>query len=506
MSTVERTWQLTDDELAALRCPRSDLLVEQPDGADAWTMAEGPFDRYRRTLEVGRADGSGVRTVVERTEYKVAVPFWWPYLAWPLRRALADRNREPRGRWWWPREVVAADTARLISLVATIAAMAGYMGVLIGQTITFAARDFGVDDSVQANTLAGVRVGVLVSMVLITRADRIGRRPLLIWFTFGAIVFSALGAAAPSMVALGGAQTIARGLTTGLLTLTALAATEEVPARSRAMAIAVMYVTTGFGAALVLWVLPLADVAPGGWRILYLVPLLFLPALWRVARRLPETRRFEAAAASQAPGAINWGRFILVGFTALVAAMFASPASQLRNEFLSGDLGFTAAQISVFQLLVSIPATLAVPVGGHLADRFSRRWIGAGGLIVSSLAAAASYQLSGLWLWITASIGFTVAAGTVPALRGYQVELFPTRARARVGGMIDTLAVTGSAIGLVTVGWLSVRWDDLGAAIGVMVFAPLAVAVVIFVFFPETARVELEELNPTDPSLDASAR
>jgi hypothetical protein len=67
--------------------------------------------------------------------------------------------------------------------------------------------------------------------------------------------------------------------------------------------------------------------------------------------------------------------------------------------------------------------------------------------------------------------------------------------------MIDVLAVTGSAIGLVTVGQLAVRWDDLGLAIGSMVFAPLLVAAAIVAFFPETANRELEHFNPEDPDL-----
>ncbi len=512
MTVVKRTRTLTRAQLAELRQPRADVVLEEQAGPDRWRMVEGPFDRYERSIEVvsgsesiDHADETGTVTVVERTEYRLAVTYWRIYLGLPMRYAIASLDRRPRRRAWWPKEVVASDTARLIGLLATIGAMTGYMGVLIGQTITFAAAEFEVDDAAQADTLAAVRGGVLVSMLLIARADSRGRKPLIVKFTYGAILLTALGAIAPNMLALGGSQALARGLTTGLITLVTLASTEEVPASSRAICIAFMYMATGAGAAVVVWTLPLAGLAPEAWRIIYLVPLLFLPIAWDVARRLPETRRYARAAAVAAPGDIPWKRFALVAVAAFLGAIFLSPASQLRNEFLRDDIGYTAGQISAFQLLVSVPATLAVPIGGYLADRFNRRWVGSIGLTVAALASAASYQATGWRLWLLASIGFSAASAAVPALRGYQTELFPTKARGKVGGFLDVIAVTGSAVGLVIVGRLAVNWDDLGGAIGSLVFAPLVVAVLILVAFPETAGRELEELNPSDPSIEPRA-
>ncbi len=500
MAAIERTATVDEVQLAELRKPRQDLLVERSTGPDSWTVERGPFRHYERRLTVSDPV-DGRYEITERTDYKLALPVWWPYLWLPMRLALADGRRTPRRRWWWPREVVSRETATLISHLGTVGMMAGYMGVLIGQTITFASSDFGVGDDVQANTLAAVRVGVLLSFIFLGRADRIGRRPLVLSFALGAIVFSFLGSLAPGMLALGASQTVARGLTTGLLTLITLASTEEVPASSRALSISFMTLTTGFGAALVVWVLPVADLFEGAWRLAYVVPLLFLPLLWWIGRHMPETRRYVAAAAVQSPAPVNWFRFALIAGSAFTAAIYLSPASQLRNEFLRGDLDFTATELSTFQLAISLPATVAVPIGGIIADRFGRRWLGAGALASSAILSAVSYQSTGLVLWLTAGASVSLAAAAVPALRGYQTELFPTRARGRVGGMIDVTAVAGSALGLVIVGQLSVRWDDLGSAVGALVFAPLLVAVLIVVAYPETARRELEHFNPADPTL-----
>lgn len=510
MTVVERTRHVSAAELEALRQARRDLVHESEpavgnDGRWTWSMVRGPFDRYTRSLEV-RTDLGDRYLIVERTEFRFAVPLWWPYLLPLLKRAIADMDRRPRRRWWWPREVVTAETARLVGTIGTVGTMAGYMGVLIGQTITFAAEDFDVGDDGQANTLAAARIGVLLSLVLLRRADRAGRRPLIIGFAAAAIALTVATAAAPNLFVFGATQTLARGLTTGLLTLVTLACTEEVPASSRALSISFATLTTGFGAAVVVWVLPLADLFDGAWRLLYVLPLLFLPLLWWLSRIMPETRRFVAADASAAPAVVNWRRFFLVGMAAFTGALFLSPASQLRNEFLRDDLGYSAGGISAFQLLISLPATAAVPIGGILADRLGRRWVGSVALAVAASALALSYQLTGVGLWLAAMVGMSLSAGAVPALRGYQTELFPTRARGKVGGMLDVVAVSGSALGLVIVGRLSVRWDDLGSAIGVMVFGPLMVAVVIVLFFPETADRELEEFNPDDPRIEAPTR
>jgi len=500
VSRVERTRLVDEKGLAGLRTPRRDLVREETLSDDTFALVDGPFRSYRRTLDV-RPEPAGRYRVTERTEFSLAVPLWGPIVRPLMARALADTERHPRNRWWWPAEVVGRRTSELIGALCVISVMAGYLGVVIGQTITFAAADFGRTDSAQANTLAATRIGVLVSVVLIHRADRIGRRPLILWFTIGAILFTAAGAAAPNLAVLGATQTIGRGLTTGLITLIMLAATEEAPAGSRALAISLATVAAALGAGMVIWVLPVAGAADGGWRVVYLVPLLFLPLLRWVARHLPETRRFDAAAEAGAPATVDWWRFTLIGATALLSAIYLSPASQLRNEFLRDDRGFSAAGISLFQLLVSTPAGVSIVVAGRAADKLGRRRVGAVGVAVGAVLSAVSYQVGGLAMWLTASAGVILAGAAYPATRGYSTELFPTRARARVGGLLDAVTVAGSAVGLVVAGYLSHRWGSLGDAITVLAVFPVVVAAAILFLFPETAAVELEAFNPHDPNL-----
>jgi len=492
---------VVDPETAAkLQAPRADLLQERLHEDGAYRQERGPFTSYERVISLEPLAAGSVR-VRERTDFRLGVPLWRPLINPLMKRAIAETDREPKRRWWWPQQVLVVRSVRLLSAVSVLSIMAGYMGVLIGQTITFAALEFGNNDVAQTRTLAAIRVGIILSVVAIRRADRIGRRPLVIGFAAASLIFTVLGATAGSLVTLGAFQAISRGFTTGLITLLTLAVTEEVPAEVRALGISLMAMCAGLGAGMVLWILPIADSSLGAWRWVYVAPVLFIPGLVWAHRTLPETRRYDKAVEYHAPGLIDRRRFLLIGGSAFIAALFLSPASQLMNEYLRDDLAWSAGQISLFRLLTGTPAGLVILGAGLLADRVGRKPVGGTGLLIGATASALVFFVSGGALWILGTIGFWLLAGAFPALRGYQTELFATRARAKVGGWIDLISVSGSAVGLLAVGILSERWGSLGLAMAPFLAGPIIVALLVFFVYPETAGEELEVFNPADPEL-----
>ena len=345
-----------------------------------------------------------------------------------------------------------------------------------------------------------------MTTVLIWRADYIGRKPLLILFAGGATVFTVAGAFSPSLVALTVTQAVARGFATGMLTLVTLASTEEIPRTMRAFILSIITMCGALGAGAVLWVLPLAGIDEQGWRLVYLVPILFLPVLWWIARTMPETRRFAAADRVHSPGlaAVSKKWFGLVVFVYFATSVFAAPAGQLQNEYLRDDMGFTAGDISLFRILISTPAGLVILLAGWVADRRGRRMIGGVSLAIGAVSGALFFSQQGATLWVTGAVTVWLGGAAFPVIRAYQTELFPTRARAVVGGWIDLIAVAGSALGLVVAGQLIAGDREIGEAMLYLLPLPLVVAVMIPVLFPPTAGQELEALNPTDPVLDRS--
>ncbi len=501
MKTIDSVRLVTAAELAMLRQPRSDLLTEHEVAAGEWTQLAGPFESYRRRLQVIHEVPDGISEVHEQTDFRLAIPVYRPLVNLLMKRALADLDRTPRQRWWWPKEIVSTTTTTLVAALTILSIMAGYLGVVIGQTITFASAQFGATDTQQGDTLAAVRIGVIASVILIRHADRIGRKPLIIGFTAASILFTLLGAFANGMLAFGATQALARGFTTGLLTLIALAAAEEVPAEVRAMSAALMAMCSALGGGMVLWVLPAADLGPNGWRAVFGFPVVFIPVLWWAHKTLPETRRYAVAPATKRPELVSRNRFLLIAFSAFAGALFLSPASQLQNEYLRDEQGFSATNISVFRMVISTPAGLGVLFAGIIADRKGRRTIGAVGLGIGSIATAMIYRSSGAMLWVVSTIGIWLLAAAYPALRGYQTELFPTKSRARVGGWLDLISVSGSALGLIMVGRLSDRMGGLGPAMTLLLIGPLLVVGMIMLYYPETASRELEEFNPSDAAL-----
>ena len=488
--------------------PRADVVLERavdPGGASArFEAAEGPFAAYERVVEaVPRPDGQV--EVSSTARFTLAVPwFAWLYVL-PTRARL---RRLPRsgGAWWAPPDRLDARGSAVLGLLAVLSLVGGYLGTLLTQTITYAAEGFGVDgDRAQGRALATVRIGILLALVLVTMADRRGRRPLLLLTAAGGCAVAATGALAPSLPWLTGSQTVARALSAALGILITVVAAEEMPRGSRAYAISVLGMAAALGAGLCVLALPLADVGDHGWRVLYVLPLLALPLCLSVARSMPESRRFVRQH-RDVPLAGHGRRLALLAASTFLLALFTAPASQFQNEFLRDERGYTAAGITLFTILTNTPGGIGVVVGGRLADVRGRRIVGAIGLLGGVGGTVAMYLSSGASLWLWSLFAAVLGAATIPALGVYGPELFPTSLRGRANGLIGVLAVIGSSIGLLAAGELSDRMGGLGPAVSVLAFWPALVAVLVVALYPETADTELEDLNPEDRLVVAPPR
>jgi MFS family permease len=237
-----------------------------------------------------------------------------------------------------------------------------------------------------------------------------------------------------------------------------------------------------------------------GWRLVYLAPLIGLPFFWVIGRRIPESRRFVRRTAASAKATLSGhrGRLAMLAASSFFALLFLAPNSQFQNDFLRNEHGFTALQLTLFTVLTNTPAGIGVVVGGRLADTRGRRRVGAIGTIGGAILLAAAYQVGGVWLWAFTVTGSIVAAVTVPALAVYGPELFPTSLRARANGVISLAGVLGSSAGLLIAGRMEDHLGRYGPGIALLAIGPLIVAALVLAFYPETAHLELEELNPED--------
>ena len=462
------------------------IIAEREVAPGVFEAVEGPVRAYRR-------DGDHV-------ELRLAVPFFAWLFALPVRHEVRKQllGTSTGMPWWAPADRLSARAATVLGALCALSLFDGYLGTLITQTLTYVADGFGVEgDRSQGVTLAVVRLAIFLALPIVALADRRGRRRLLLLTVTAGVVCAAVTAASPSLVWFTAAQTLARGFSTAIGILVVVIAAEEMPAGARAFAASVTAMSAALGAGVCVIALPVADRGDNGWRILFVLPLLALPLVRAAGRHLPESRRFLAPHAD-AGIAGHGSRLRLLAAATFLVGLFAAPASQLQNEFLRDERGYSAAGISLFTILTNTPAGVAVLLGGHLAEVRGRRLVGAAGLAGGAVLLVAMYLSSGTSMWLFSLLGGMGAGLTVPALRVYGPELFPTSFRAGSGGLLTMTGVFGAAAGVLSAGALSDALGGLGRAMAILAIGPVVVAVLVITRFPETAHRELEELNPED--------
>jgi MFS family permease len=334
------------------------------------------------------------------------------------------------------------------------------------------------------------------------------------------IVFAATGAFANNLVTITISQGVARAFSTAILLIMALMAAEEVGSGARAFAVSVLTMASGLGAGGVVSLLTVAGLSTSAWRLIYLVPLPFLFTVPALARRLPETRRFEVfdlRARRRGPKervdasqrSLFRRRLVLVGAVMVCFNLYIIPFAGFTNDYLLNERGFAAWQITVFQLLTNLPAGATIVAGGRLADLYGRRLIATIGLIGGAAAGLGQYLGDGWVLWTSSTLCTIFGGLIVPSLLVYPTEMFPTGLRGRAQGAVNLASVAGAVTGLKIVGVLADHFGSFGPAIAAVSVGPVAVAVIVLLWFPETSGIELEELNPGDeppPSGDELAR
>lgn len=506
-SVVTTSWPAGSPAALAALTPRDDSLVaERPLHPDLPATAaaavgrefeqhDGPFHRYHRRVHV-TADG----IVTETVRYRIDIPWFGWLFARPVRRAVRHRRREGTGSHWWaPPDRLHDRQVRTLALLATAAMAAAFANTLFTQTANFAAKEFGVDATGQGVGGAVVRLGIVVALPFAVLADRIGRRRTLVLLAWLTPLLCALGAVAPGFWTLVASQTVARPLGLALALVATVAAVEDMPRNSRAYALSVLALAGGLGAGVAVVALRLADVGDGGWRYVYALSLVWLPIAVVLVRQLSETRRFETVHRIDPP--MDRRRLALVAGVALLSNLFVAPASFFQNRYLEDVRGYSGGGIALFTLVTGTPASFGLVLGGRLADTIGRRRLIAWCTPASTVCLVASFATAGAVMWTTTFVGALLAAMVYPAYQVYRSELFPTGRRGWANGLVTTTALVSGSAAIVVVGWLHDHGWSFGWLVSLVAVGQLLAALVAHRWYPETAHLELEQLNPEDPAV-----
>lgn len=538
--TYERhvEWAPASNRSIASPADRSDAGPDRPGGqtataakgakGTATTVTGGEGTTLAENDGAGDSDSAGAGAggqidITQRLEWQLAIPYWgWLYR--PLvGRALRDGVPAGSRPWWLFPDRLSVRQARAVSTMALFSLVSGLLYGQLTQVLTFASADIGNGTSgQQASIFALVRIGAVLTAIVMFQADRFGRRRVALWSFAVAIALSFVTAFVPGLGVLTVLQAIARNLAVAGLLAVDTICVEELPAGSRAMASGLGAMAYGLGSGIVVIALPLADIAPWSWRLVFGLSILMAPLVLWGSRTLDESHRFQAldttgsaasttrpaprspatgtgasdAARARESTRIRGGRFVLLAALFVLINVFIAPVSQLQNDYLRADRGFDGMTITIFTLLTGTPAALGVIVGGRLADSRGRKWALVPGLIALGVFTAVFFALSGAPMWISALIASVLGTLTVAPLGVLAPELFPTSRRGGARGMLNGLAVCGSVAGLLLAGTL-VDQTGYGITFTLLAVGPLVAAGLAFAV-PETRGRELEDINRAD--------
>jgi MFS family permease len=394
---------------------------------------------------------------------------------------------------------------RVLSLLAAATFFQGYELEVITVALPQVRHSFGLSQGQASDWLALLAIGALPALLLARRADRVGRRRLLLVSITGLTVATVASAAAPTILCFALCQLCAGAFTALEATLSWTVVAEELPPGARGLGFGVLATLSalGAGSAALAWALLLSphDLS---WRWLYAAatPVLLVAAFMR--RRLPESSRFESAA-SAGRLAASWrsllrpphARFLVVMCSAAAFGGLLTQAAVFVIDFMQTQRHLSA---SAANLIVVGAGALALPVlvgAGSISDRLGRKRIGCSFFALSVTGTLCFFFLarSPLGYFLALVVTYVGHFGSWPTLSGFSTELFPTSHRALAGSASGIASVAGQSSSFLLAGLLIGLTGSLAHTVAVLAAGPLIAIILIAVGFPETAGRDLDQTS-----------
>ncbi|MEN8112916.1 MAG: MFS transporter [Actinomycetota bacterium] len=406
-----------------------------------------------------------------------------------------------------PTEPFAPTDRRIVFLLGIVAFIAGYGGAQMAHTLPFARLSLDLTQGNMSMLFAVVRAVSLTGVAFSIVADRRGRKnPLIAAFALLALG-SLLTAFVPNIGIYVASQAIVRVAVVAIAALGMVLLAEELSPSVRAYGIGLYGLSGSLGVGTGLLLLPIAERADTGWRILFALTGLGLLALPLLVRFLPESRAYRPGKPISFFAALKMGLgrhfWPLAGVSFFVSA-FSAPAFDFVLERLINDLAWESSAARFLLIAASGLGALGLLIGGRLADRVGRRPTAAAAVAIGLVGGLGFYLLDSGWFLAAAIFLATVGATMLtPALGALRAELFPTRVRATSAAWVTNTAILGSITGFLLGGVLI---DRIGLPLTIAALGSgLVVSIFLILTLPETKGMDLvrERRNGTSTTTTA---
>lgn len=406
---------------------------------------------------------------------------------------------------------VASDDAHGAATVKAVFAVLCYQGyafAILGVGAPFIATSFGLDQSGIARMYAWISLNSLGALILSRMADRVGRRRIVLISLIITPVCS-LGAALSTRASWFIAFEMFVYAATGAIFASSLVmVAESLPIAYRAKGQGWANLATGTGGGLCVILAPLFAYFGISWRWLLVIPAGGIVAVPAIARMIPESRRWERAAATGAAAMshyydvfgprLRWRTIPLMIATLLGEISGVAVASWVYYHAVT-VVGLSPARGSVVLLVGGTISVAGLALGAWMSERFGRvhsivvlGFAGMAGVLGYYWGPPPAFAFPTLWLLITYAWFATTGRGIIVAANSAVTELFPTALRGTILGWL-TLCVTFSAVGAqVAIAVLARPLGGLSNVVGWLGLLTIPSVMIWGLFIEETRGLSLE--------------
>jgi MFS transporter, putative metabolite:H+ symporter len=404
----------------------------------------------------------------------------------------------------------------LLALLLPAAMFNAYDGELRAVLLTQLKDSFHVGTASLGVANIPIGSGQFLAFFVVVFADKIGRRPILLWSILGYTVFTTLSAVAWSLwsfaVFQSGAQVFIGAEFGVAVTLLA----EEVPPKRRGHYLSLLLLVSPLGAVLAGLLVAVGFLHnPIGWRAFFLLATVPLLIVTIARRRLHESRMFvlstrhttitprRTARRALTEAFLVWRgktrpRVLAVGIIALFQGVASAAAIGWWTYYAEHQRHFgtgTAGTFFAFAAVFSVGGYLAC---GSLMDRIGRKPTAIVYVLGAVICAVITFQVSNRWVMLPFLAGTAFfGIGVAPVLSGFATELFPTQVRAQASAWVrNGFGSIGSILGPTIVGVFGATAGligNIGDAVTVLALSFVVTVPIIWLAIPETRNLPLDD-------------
>ncbi len=283
---------------------------------------------------------------------------------------------------------------------------------------------------------------------------------------------------------------------------------EELPIELRARGQSWGGLGIGAGGGLCLTLMPMVS-SHHSWRwMLVIASVMGIVALRRAARVIPESGRWQKAAASGTTAASSFydvfghlyrRRAITILFCSLLGNIAGVAASSWAYFHLVSVVTLAPGAASAMMLVGGGVGMLGFPLGARGCERYGRIPTIFVSSLMTSLGALAFYwgppaHLPMSWLWIEVTYCCFTAGLSAGQVGGNSLgtELFPTAIRGAMMGWYSLIGAAASVSGQTLIAILAARLGGLSIVVGYLSLLAIPNAIIVALLLPETRGLSLE--------------